>query len=227
MQNNALLELKNVNKTFSSRYVSTQVLKNVNLTITKGEFVSIKGASGSGKSTLLSILALLEHPTDGQYFLDNRDVSQLKFDTRSLLRNRFFGIVFQAFQLIGDLTVANNIALPLKYSDVLKKSEFNDRVGRVIERVGLTDKSDFFPEQLSGGQQQRVAIARALVTSPEVIFADEPTGNLDLKNSNAIIQLLKELNAEGVTICLVTHDQRFADFAQTQYIISDGNLLSA
>jgi len=219
-----LIQLKNLGKTFADKYRSNEVLKNINLTIQKGDFATIQGPSGSGKSTLLSILSLLDQATTGDYLLESNDVTSLDFDTRAVVRNRFLGVVFQAFQLLGELTARENVLLPLRYSSHIPKPEWSRRVQTALEKVGLADRADYFPAQLSGGQQQRVAIARALVTEPAIICADEPTGNLDSRNARDIMQLLRDLNDKGVTVCLVTHDENFAAQGNRRFRIADGLL---
>jgi putative ABC transport system ATP-binding protein len=219
-----LIELTGLGKTFGSQPQATEVLKDINLSIDRGDFVTIQGPSGSGKSTLLSILSLLDQASSGQYRLEGNDVTRLDFDTRAVLRNRFLGVVFQAFQLLGDMTARENVTLPLRYSAHIPKAEWRERVAAALERVGLADRADFYPAQLSGGQQQRVAIARALVTEPAIIFADEPTGNLDSRNAAAIMQLFSELNQQGVTVCMVTHDPQCAAVGRRAFHIKDGRL---
>ena len=223
----ALIELHQLGKTFVDKYQSNEVLKDINLTINPGDFVTIQGPSGSGKSTLLSILSLLDQATSGRYLLESNDVTSLDFDTRAVVRNRFLGVVFQAFQLLGDLTARENVLLPLRYSNRIPKQEWTRRAQEALEKVGLADRADYYPAQLSGGQQQRVAIARALVTEPAIIFADEPTGNLDSHNAGAIMELFESLNDKGATVCLVTHDAGFAARGNRRYHIADGLLHEA
>jgi putative ABC transport system ATP-binding protein len=195
----------------------------VHLDIQSGEFVSIAGPSGCGKSTLLSILGLLDSPSEGSYWIHDDAVENLSLSDRTRIRNREIGFVFQAFNLIGDLTVYENVELPLTYRSV-SAAERKRRVQEVLERVGMAHRSKHYPAQLSGGQQQRVAVARALVGQPSILLADEPTGNLDSKNSEAVIELLRQLHGEGATICMVTHDPRYADIADRTIHLLDGRI---
>ncbi|MEE4246050.1 MAG: ABC transporter ATP-binding protein [Kangiellaceae bacterium] len=219
-----LLRVESLYKSFTTKFVKTNALIDVNLTINSGDFAVITGPSGGGKSTLLSILSLLQESDSGSYFLRDKDISQLSLDEKAKLRNKEFGIIFQSFNLVGDLTVAQNVALPLRYSRSINKSQYLKNVTESLERVGLESRANHLPAQLSGGQQQRVAIARALSTSPSIIFADEPTGNLDTKNRDTVLNLLSELNSSGVTICLVTHDTSVTDLATKNFQIIDGNV---
>jgi putative ABC transport system ATP-binding protein len=196
----------------------------VHLEIKNGEFVSIAGPSGCGKSTLLSILGLLDSPSEGNYWIHADAVENLSLSDRTRIRNREIGFVFQAFNLIGDLTVFENVELPLTYR-TMGAGERNRRVKEVLERVGMAHRAKHYPAQLSGGQQQRVAVARALVGQPSILLADEPTGNLDSKNSEAVMKLLLDLHADGATICMVTHDPRYADIAERTIHLLDGRLL--
>ncbi len=220
-----LIKLININKVFElDEDLKFQALKNINLEIKSGEFVAIIGPSGSGKSTLMNILGLLDKPTSGSYFLDDKDVSKLKDDTLATLRNKKIGFVFQSFNLLNRTSALDNVALPLIYSGI-SKTERNFRAEKMLERVGLLNKLLSRPNQLSGGQQQRVAIARALVTNPQVIFADEPTGNLDSKTGIEILKLLKKLNQEGKTIILITHEQTIARYANRTISLKDGQVI--
>jgi putative ABC transport system ATP-binding protein len=218
-----LIRLEGVSKIFYADEVETHALSGVDLEIRPGEFVSIAGPSGCGKSTLLSIVGLLDSPTDGGYSIHGKPVGNLSIDERSRIRNREIGFVFQAFNLIGDLTVFENVELPLTYRS-MATSERRRRVQEVLERVGMAHRKNHYPAQLSGGQQQRVAVARALGGRPSILLADEPTGNLDSKNSEAVMNLLKELHGEGATICMVTHDPRYAGMADRTIHLVDGHI---
>lgn len=222
-QLNEMITLNGINKFYSNG--QTHVLKNVSATIKKGEFVCICGPSGHGKTTLLSILSLLDTADSGSYHLEGVDVSQLNFDQRATLRAAHVGIVFQSFNLIGDYTVHDNIALGLKYTKPLSRGEIDTLVKQVIKKVGLEDKLNSYPKELSGGQQQRVAIARAIVNSPSIIFADEPTGNLDSITAKTILNLLLSLNKDGVTICMVTHDHEIAKLSDRLINMHDGQII--
>src|ERR1051326_2466504 len=206
---NSLIELKQIRKIFLTDEIETHALEQVNLSIARGEFVAVAGPSGCGKSTLLSILGLLEAPSEGEYTLNGQDVAHLDASERARIRNREVGFIFQSFNLIGDLTVSENIELPLTYRGMLA-SERKQRVAEALEKVGMSNRRNHYPSQLSGGQQQRVAVARALAGKPAILLADEPTGNLDSKNGEAVMQLLSELHRGGATVCMVTHDIRFA-----------------
>ncbi len=208
----ALIRLEGVTKVFYTDEVETHALAGVHLEIKNGEFLSIAGPSGCGKSTLLSILGLLDSPSDGGYWINKQPVSKLSLSDRTRIRNREIGFIFQAFNLIGDLTVFENVELPLTYRS-MPSAERKKRVQEVLERVGMAHRMKHYPSQLSGGQQQRVAVARALVGQPSILLADEPTGNLDSKNSEAVMDLLRQLHREGATICMVTHDPRYASIA--------------
>jgi len=228
MERNAeksLIELKELAKVFYTDEVETHALSGINLDILQGEFVSIAGPSGCGKTTLLSILGLLDSPTGGKYLLDGEPVENLSAGQRAKIRNQAIGFVFQAFNLIGDLTVYENVELPLTYRG-MGGSERRERVEAALERVGMAHRMKHYPSQLSGGQQQRVAVARAIVGKPLILLADEPTGNLDSKNGNAVMSLLKELHAEGATICMVTHDPRYAHVADRTIHLFDGQVVS-
>jgi putative ABC transport system ATP-binding protein len=204
--------------------VETHALSNVHLHIGRGEYISIAGPSGCGKTTLLSLLGLLDSPTEGEYFLDGKNVAQLSASDRARVRNREIGFIFQAFNLIGDLTVYENVELPLTYRG-MPSSERKERVQAALERVGMAHRTKHYPSQLSGGQQQRVAVARAIVGKPLILLADEPTGNLDSKNGEAVMDLLKELHADGATICMVTHDPRYARYADRTIHLFDGQIV--
>ncbi len=220
-----LIDLDGLSKVFFTEEVETHALSNINLRIATGEFVSIAGPSGCGKTTLLSILGLLDSPTHGKYILDGTPVENLTASQRAKIRNQAIGFIFQAFNLIGDLTVYENVELPLTYRG-MPGSERKERVQAALERVGMAHRMQHYPSQLSGGQQQRVAVARAIVGKPLILLADEPTGNLDSKNGGAVIDLLKELHAEGATICMVTHDPRYAHVADRAIHLFDGQVVS-
>jgi putative ABC transport system ATP-binding protein len=221
----ALIHLEGLSKVFYTEELETHALSNVDLRIATGEFVSIAGPSGCGKTTLLSILGLLDSPTEGKYLLDDTPVENLTASQRAKIRNQAIGFIFQAFNLIGDLTVYENVELPLTYRG-MAGSERKERVHVALERVGMAHRMNHYPSQLSGGQQQRVAVARAIVGKPLILLADEPTGNLDSKNGSAVMDLLKELHAEGATICMVTHDPRYAHVADRSVHLFDGQVVS-
>jgi putative ABC transport system ATP-binding protein len=221
----ALISLEGLSKVFFTEEVETHALANITLGIKTGEFVSIAGPSGCGKTTLLSILGLLDSPTAGKYVLDGTPVENLTASQRAKIRNQAIGFIFQAFNLIGDLTVYENVELPLTYRG-MGSGERKERVQAALERVGMAHRTNHYPSQLSGGQQQRVAVARAIVGKPLILLADEPTGNLDSKNGGAVIDLLKELHAEGATICMVTHDPRYAHVADRSIHLFDGQIVS-
>jgi putative ABC transport system ATP-binding protein len=223
---NNLITLAAINKVYSLEALETHALRNINLTIREGEFVSIAGQSGCGKSTLLSIIGLLDVPTSGEYRLSGHDASNLSRDERARLRNKEIGFVFQSFNLISDMSVYENIELPLSYRSDLGKGEIKDIVENSLQIVDMASRRDHFPSQLSGGQQQRVAVARAIGGNPSIILADEPCGNLDSKNAEAIMQLLEKLNAMGTTVCMVTHDPRSAMRAQRYIELLDGQIIS-
>ena len=223
-QDATLIELKQIRKVFLTDEIETHALALIDMEIRKGEFVAIAGPSGCGKSTLLSILGLLDSPTDGNYTLNGRAVANLNHAERARIRNREVGFIFQSFNLIGDLTVYENVELPLTYRG-MTASERKQRAEAALEKVGITHRSRHYPCQLSGGQQQRVAVARALAGKPAILLADEPTGNLDSKNGEAVMQLLGELHREGATICMVTHDARFARHAQRTVHLLDGRVV--
>ena len=219
-----MIHLEGLTKVFYTDEVETHALSGIHLDILKGEYVAISGPSGCGKSTLLSILGLLDSPTGGTYLLNTRQVQDLNLSERARIRNREIGFIFQSFNLIGDLTVYENVELPLTYRG-MKATERKERVGKALERVGMAHRSKHLPSQLSGGQQQRVAVARALVGEPSILLADEPTGNLDSKNGDAVMELLRELHRAGSTICMVTHDARFARHADRTIHIFDGRVV--
>ncbi len=221
-----LIHIESLTKVFYTDEVETHALSGVHLDIAKGEYVAMSGPSGCGKSTLLSILGLLDTPTGGEYLLNGRPVANLDFAERSRIRNQEIGFIFQSFNLIGDLTVAENVELPLTYRAGMPAAERKRRVEESLERVAMAHRMRHYPAQLSGGQQQRVAVARALAGSPSILLADEPTGNLDSKNGEAVMTLLKELHQEGATICMVTHDPRFAAHADRQVHLFDGKVVS-
>ena len=219
-----LIHLDGVTKVFVTDEVETHALAGIHMDIKKGEYVSISGPSGCGKSTLLAILGLLDTPSDGQYTLNGKAVSGLKMQERARIRNREIGFIFQAFNLIGDLTVYENVELPLTYRGT-PSSERKKLVHEALEKVGMSHRVKHYPSQLSGGQQQRVAVARALVGSPSVLLADEPTGNLDSANGEAVMDLMRELHRNGATICMVTHDARFAKHAERTIHLFDGKVV--
>ncbi len=221
---NTLIHLDGVTKVFFTDEVETHALSGIYLEIRRGEYLSISGPSGCGKSTLLSILGLLDSPTDGKYTLNSSPLEALSISDRTRIRNREIGFIFQAFNLIGDLTVYENVELPLTYRG-MPGSERRQRVQEALERVGMSHRVKHYPAQLSGGQQQRVAVARALVGKPSILLADEPTGNLDSKNGEAVMELLRDLHREGATICMVTHDPRYADFAERTVHLFDGRIV--
>ena len=220
----ALIRLENVSKVFVTDEVETHALSSVHFEVKKGEYLSIAGPSGCGKSTLLAILGLLDTPSDGTYYLNGKSVTGLKLSERARIRNREIGFIFQAFNLIGDLTVYENVELPLTYRG-MPSSERKRRVHDALERVGMSHRMKHYPSQLSGGQQQRVAVARALSGDPLILLADEPTGNLDSANGEAVMSLMRELHATGSTICMVTHDPRYAEFADRTIKLFDGRIV--
>jgi len=219
-----IIRLEGVKKIFYTDEVETHALAGIHLEISKGEYVAIAGPSGCGKSTLLSILGLLDSPTEGTYVLNDKSVENLSASERARIRNREIGFVFQSFNLIGDLTVFENVELPLTYRG-MKSSERKTRANDALEKVGMAHRAKHLPSQLSGGQQQRVAVARALVGSPAILLADEPTGNLDSKNGEAVMDLLRSLHREGATICMVTHDPRYARHADRSIHLFDGQVV--
>jgi putative ABC transport system ATP-binding protein len=220
-----LVKLEAVTKIFYAEQVETHALSEVDLGIQSGEYVSVAGPSGSGKSTLLSILGLLDSPTRGEHHLKGKPVESLDADTRARIRNREIGFIFQSFNLIGDLTVFDNVELPLTYRG-MGKAERKRRVQESLERVGMSHRMRHYPAQLSGGEQQRVAVARALAGRPAMLLADEPTGNLDSKNAEAVMELLRDLHREGATIVMVTHDPRYAQYAERAVHLLDGRIVS-
>jgi putative ABC transport system ATP-binding protein len=224
-QDKALIHLYALGKVFYTEEVETHALNDIRLDIQRGEFVSIAGPSGCGKTTLLSILGLLDTPTSGKYILDGEPVETLSASQRAKIRNQAIGFIFQAFNLIGDLTVYENVELPLTYRG-MPGAERKERVHAALERVGMAHRTNHYPAQLSGGQQQRVAVARAIVGKPLILLADEPTGNLDSKNGQAVMDLLKELHGEGATICMVTHDPRYAHLAERTVHLFDGQIVN-
>jgi ABC-type lipoprotein export system ATPase subunit len=218
-----LIRLQDIRKTYHVGEIDVPVLKGITLSINRGELVALMGTSGSGKSTLMNLLGCLDRPTSGQYWLDGEEVSAMNNDQRAMVRNHKIGFVFQSFNLLARTTALDNVAMPLAYTANLSEREGRVRAAKLLERVGLGDRMDHHPSQLSGGQQQRVAIARALINNPPLLFADEPTGNLDSKTSVEILQMFKQLNQEeGITIILVTHDANVASTASRQIHIKDG-----
>ena len=220
----AVIKLDGLTKVFLTDEVETHALSGIHLEIGRGDYISIAGPSGCGKSTLLSILGLLDSPSDGGYLLNGRPVQELTHSERARVRNREIGFIFQAFNLIGDLTVYENVELPLTYRG-MPSSERKSRVHEALEKVEMAHRMNHYPSQLSGGQQQRVAVARALGGQPSILLADEPTGNLDSRNGGAVMDLLKELHQEGATICMVTHDPRYASFADRTIHLFDGRIV--
>jgi len=224
--NQALIEIEGLTKVFYTDEIETHALSGVHMKIDKGEYVAISGPSGCGKSTLLSIIGLLDTPTGGSYTLNGHSVENLNFSQRSRIRNQEIGFIFQSFNLIGDLTVYENVDLPLTYRSGMSSAERKRRVQESLERVSMAHRIRHYPSQLSGGQQQRVAVARALAGSPSILLADEPTGNLDSRNAEAVMELLQNLHREGATICMVTHDPRFARHADRQIHLFDGKVVA-
>jgi ABC-type lipoprotein export system ATPase subunit len=219
-----LITLRGIEKTYQMGDISVPVLKGISLEIRQGELIALTGSSGSGKSTLMNILGCLDRPTAGEYWLEGQEISQLTADERALFRNRKLGFVFQSFNLLARTSAIENVAMPLSYSaENLSSSETRERAAEMLGRVGLADRLDHYPSQLSGGQQQRVAIARALINHPPVLFADEPTGNLDSRTSEEVLQMFEQLHAEdGITIIMVTHDPKVAGHARRMIRIEDG-----
>jgi len=220
----AMIHLEGVTKVFYTDEVETHALATIQLEIKKGEYVSIAGPSGCGKSTLLSLLGLLDSPTDGKYWLDGKQVADLSLSDRARIRNLQIGFIFQSFNLIGDLTVFENVELPLTYRG-MKATDRRQRANDALERVGMAHRARHLPSQLSGGQQQRVAVARAVAGSPLILLADEPTGNLDSKSGEAVMELLRELHRGGATLCMVTHDPRYARHADRTIHLFDGRIV--
>jgi putative ABC transport system ATP-binding protein len=219
-----LIHLEGVTKVFVTDEVETHALSGIHMDIQRGEYVSISGPSGCGKSTLLAILGLLDTPSSGTYILNGKPVQSLKLSERARIRNREIGFIFQAFNLIGDLTVYENVELPLTYRG-MGSSERKKKVHEALERVGMSHRMKHYPSQLSGGQQQRVAVARALAGDPSILLADEPTGNLDSQNGEQVMDLLRELHRGGATICMVTHDPRYARYADRSIHLFDGRVV--
>lgn len=225
MKKQNIISLTNVSKVFHTDEIETHALSDINLDINSGEFISISGPSGCGKSTLLSILGLLDAPSQGSYCINSVESADLDLAQRAHLRSVSIGFIFQAFNLIGDLSVFENVELPLTYRSDINNKERQEKVNQALERVGMDHRKRHFPGQLSGGQQQRVAIARALVGDPKLLLADEPTGNLDSKNGDAVMQLLSDLHQQGTTVCMVTHDARYSDMADRVVQLFDGRLV--
>ncbi|MDH5235930.1 MAG: ABC transporter ATP-binding protein [Gemmatimonadota bacterium] len=221
-----LIRMQGIKKVFYTDEVETHALEDIDFEIKQGEYVAISGPSGCGKTTLLSILGLLDTPSAGEYELDGQPVARLTPIERARVRNRQIGFIFQAFNLIGDLTVFENVELPLTYRD-MPAAERRERVNKALDRVGMTHRAKHYPTQLSGGQQQRVAVARAVAGDPAILLADEPTGNLDSRNGEAVMELLRELNKNGSTICMVTHDSRYAQHADREVHLFDGRVVAA
>lgn len=220
------ISVNQLTKTFENEEMQTLALRGVDLTIADGDYVSIAGQSGCGKSTLLSILGLLDKPSSGTYMLEGKDVSKLTQTEAAHMRCERLGFIFQSFNLIDELSVFDNIALPLRYRrDAYDSNTIKDKVMACLDKVEMSHRAGHRPNQLSGGQQQRIAIARALVADPAILLVDEPTGNLDSRNGDAVMELLAELNREGTTICLVTHDPRYANMATTQLHLLDGKMM--
>ncbi|HET7464332.1 MAG TPA: ABC transporter ATP-binding protein [Longimicrobium sp.] len=222
----SLIHMREVTRVFETEELETHALAGVSLDILRGEYVSIAGPSGCGKTTLLSILGLLDSPSGGDYVLNGTPVSDLPASRRAEIRNREIGFIFQAFNLIGDLSVAENVELPLTYRG-MPSSERRARVAQALEKVGMSHRTKHFPSQLSGGQQQRVAVARAIAGGPSVLLADEPTGNLDSANGGQVMDLLAELHGQGATIVMVTHDPRYAEYADRTIHLFDGKVVDA
>lgn len=226
MSSKSIIQLTNIQKVFHTDDVETHALSNINLSVAEGEFIAIAGPSGCGKSTLLSLLGLLDTPTSGEYLLSGQSVADLAFSQRATIRNREIGFIFQSFNLIGDLTIEENVDLPLTYRG-MPLTERKERVAAALEKVDMSHRMKHYPSQLSGGQQQRVAVARALVGDPSTLLADEPTGNLDSKNGEAVMQLLTALHADGATICMVTHNPEFYDYTERVVHLMDGKIVSS
>lgn len=222
------LKMNGVTKVFSTEEMETHALRGIDLEIYKGDFVSICGPSGCGKSTLLSLLGLLDTPTDGQYFIEGANVSQLSLSEAAFIRNEKVGFIFQSFNLIDELSVFDNVALPLRYRrNKVKETEIQKRVMECLQTVDMTHRAQHKPNQLSGGQQQRISIARALVGNPALLLIDEPTGNLDSRNGDVVMEMLQALNSRGTTLCMVTHDPRYANMASRTLHLLDGKIIDA
>jgi putative ABC transport system ATP-binding protein len=221
-----LIQIQDLTKVFYADEIETHALSGIHLSLNKGEYVAMSGPSGCGKSTLLSIIGLLDTPTTGSYSLNRKTVENLDFTERSRIRNQEIGFIFQSFNLIGDLTVYENVELPLTYRQKMPVADRKARVMEALERVGMAHRVRHYPSQLSGGQQQRVAVARALGGRPSILLADEPTGNLDSRNGEAVMELLQNLHREGATICMVTHDPRFARHAERNVHLFDGKVVA-
>jgi putative ABC transport system ATP-binding protein len=221
---NSLIKMDGITKVFYTDELETHALSGIHLDIREGEYVSVSGPSGCGKTTLLSILGLLDSPTQGEYTLAGEKVARLSASDRARVRNRQIGFIFQAFNLIGDLTVYENVELPLTYRG-MSGAERKERVHAALEKVGMSHRVKHYPAQLSGGQQQRVAVARAVAGSPAILLADEPTGNLDSQNGEAVMDLMRELHRGGATICMVTHDPRYARYAEREVHLFDGRVV--
>ena len=220
----SLIRLEGIKKVFLTDEVETHALSGIHMDIKQGEYVAISGPSGCGKSTLLAILGLLDSPSDGKYWLNGQEVADLPMSQRARVRNREIGFIFQSFNLIGDLTVFENVELPLIYRG-MKSAERRERANAALDRVGMAHRAKHLPSQLSGGQQQRVAVARAVGGQPSILLADEPTGNLDSKNGEAVMDLMRELHRGGATICMVTHDPRYAAHADREVHLFDGRVV--
>jgi putative ABC transport system ATP-binding protein len=223
-ENTTLIHVEDLHKVFVTEEVETHALSGIHLDIKKGEYIAIAGPSGCGKSTLLSILGLLDSPTKGSYELNGHAAADLSASQRARIRNREVGFIFQSFNLIGDLTVYENVELPLTYQK-MPKAERKRRVQNALERVSMAHRMKHYPAQLSGGQQQRVAVARAIVTNPSILLADEPTGNLDSANGDIVMDMLHDLHKAGSTICMVTHDPRYASHAKRKVHLFDGKVV--
>ncbi|MFT4926889.1 MAG: putative ABC transport system ATP-binding protein [Phenylobacterium sp.] len=221
------IHMKGIAKIFETEELETHALKSIDLTIKAGDYVSISGPSGCGKSTLLSILGLLDMPSSGEYSIEGINVTDMTLDQAAEMRNSKIGFIFQSFNLIDELSVFDNVALPLRYrTEKMADDEIKKRVAQCLEMVDMGHRASHRPNQLSGGQQQRIAIARALVANPAILLVDEPTGNLDSKSGDQVMDVLAQLNKDGTTICMVTHDPRYADMATTQLSLLDGNILT-
>jgi|SRR6202166_341145 len=219
-----LIQIQDLTKVFYTDEIETYALAGIHMSVNEGEYIAMSGPSGCGKSTLLSIIGLLDTPTSGRYWLKGETIENLNFSERSRIRNQEIGFIFQSFNLIGDLTVYENVELPLTYRQKMTAAERKEWVMEALERVGMAHRVRHYPSQLSGGQQQRVAVARALGGKPSLLLADEPTGNLDSRNGEAVMELMQELHRDGATICMVTHDSRFAKHAQREVHLFDGKV---